>query len=50
VVVARSTVTGNDLNGIGDIVSARPPRVRSTVCGTSLKADATGPWGVCTND
>jgi hypothetical protein len=50
VVVARSTVTGNDANGVADIVSAKPPRVRNTVCGTSLKADASGPWGVCTND
>jgi hypothetical protein len=48
--VIRSTVTGNGALGGADLVSQRRPRVRDSICGTSLDAQAQVPWGVCAND
>jgi hypothetical protein len=38
------------MGGIADVVSAKAPRGRASTCGTSLRADLTGSWGVCAND
>lgn len=48
--LTRSTATGNGGGGGFDVVSVKPPKVRSSTCGTSSKSDLTGTWGVCTND
>ena len=48
--VIRSTVTQNATLGEADLVSQRRPRVKFTICGTSLDAQAMVPWGVCAND
>lgn len=51
--VLRSTVTGNTTVGPpteADLISSYAPIVKSTTCGTSLKADATASWGVCAGD
>jgi hypothetical protein len=51
--VADSTLTGNGLGYGGlDVVSARRPRVRNTVCDHSRNTgpDGGGSWGVCSAD
>jgi len=45
VVTRRVTVPGN-----GDVVSTLPPQVKNTICGTGLRSDDTGSWGVCLDD
>lgn len=51
--LAGSTVTGNNTSASAnsaDLVSVLPPLVKNSTCGTSLKSDLTGTWGVCTGD
>jgi hypothetical protein len=48
--IIRSTVTGNDAQGVADLLSQIKPRVRSSTRGSSLDGQAQVPWGVCSND
>ena len=60
ITIRDSTVTGNAAGAscaaspgtCGDLASARRPRVKNTVCGTSVGTDPAGPatWGVCSLD
>jgi hypothetical protein len=47
----RATVTGSTVtgNGAADIVTATPPQLVNTTCGTSASFTGTT-WGVCAND
>jgi hypothetical protein len=50
--LVASTVTGNatDPDAEGDVVSALPPRIKNSTCGTSFDSNTQGSWGACAGD